>query len=127
MNADNIKPFEFKKGQSGNPNGRPKGVKNRSTIARKWLEVVENYTNPISGEVEQLTQEDIITLAQLRKARKGDSAGYRNMMDSAYGSPDQNITTQNLTKIDLTEIATEELERIVNIIDAVDNRNSDGL
>lgn len=127
MGAEDIKKYEYKKGQSGNPKGRPKGARNRSTIARKWLEALENYTNPISGETEELTQEDIITLAQLRKARKGDSAGYRNMMDSAYGSPDQNISTQNLTKIDLSEIATEEIERVVNFIDAFDNRNSNGL
>jgi hypothetical protein len=34
---DNLIPFE--KGESGNPNGRPKGSKNRSTIARRWMEV----------------------------------------------------------------------------------------
>ena len=38
-NNDNLKPF--KKGQSGNPKGRPKGSKNRSTIIKKWLEVEE--------------------------------------------------------------------------------------
>ena len=32
----------WKKGESGNPNGKPKGVKNRSTIAKKWLEVSES-------------------------------------------------------------------------------------
>ena len=36
-NNGNLKPF--KKGESGNPNGRPKGSKNRSTIMEKWLEV----------------------------------------------------------------------------------------
>ena len=60
----------WKKGQSGNPNGRPKGVKNRSTIARKWLEAKEMFRNPITGEDELLTQEDIATLAQILKARK---------------------------------------------------------
>ena len=42
-NDENIKPFEFKKGQSGNPAGRPKGSKNRSTIAKKWLETMEKF------------------------------------------------------------------------------------
>ena len=32
----------WEKGQSGNPNGRPKGSKNRSTIAKYWLEVNQN-------------------------------------------------------------------------------------
>ena len=36
-NGGTLKPFE--QGESGNPNGRPKGSRNRSTIARRWLEV----------------------------------------------------------------------------------------
>lgn len=28
----------FKKGESGNPNGRPKGIRDRSTIVKYWLE-----------------------------------------------------------------------------------------
>tara|TARA_R100000742_G_C4192344_1_gene24023 strand:+ start:174 stop:506 length:333 start_codon:yes stop_codon:yes gene_type:complete len=97
-NEENLIPF--KKGQSGNPNGRPKGSKNRSTIAKKWLEMTEKARNPITGEEEILTQEDLISLAQLKKARNGDKYGYDKLMDSAYGSPiqqiDQNITEQPL-------------------------------
>ena len=52
--ADNIKKHEFKKGQSGNPAGRPVGSKNRSTIAKKWLETPEQFKNPITGEIEEL-------------------------------------------------------------------------
>ena len=127
MGAKDIKEYEFKKGQSGNPSGRPRGAKNRSTIARKWLEAVEKYKNPITGQMEDMTQEDIITLAQIVKARKQNSMSYKVLLDSAYGSPDQNITTQNLTKLDLSDIAMDEIERVVNLIDAIDNRNSNGL
>ena len=75
-NDENIKPFEFKKGQSGNPAGRPKGSKNRSTIAKKWLETMEKFKNPITGEIEELTQEDIGTLALIKKMRQGDVRAY---------------------------------------------------
>jgi len=98
-NEENLRPA-WKKGQSGNPNGRPKGAKNRSTIARKWLETQEKFKNPITGETELLTQEDITTLAQILKARKGDTNAYKALEDSAYGAPiqqiDQNITEQPL-------------------------------
>ena len=97
-NEKNLKPF--KKGQSGNPKGRPKGSLNRSTIAKKWLAVTKMGQNPITGEQEELSQEDIITLAQIRKAINGDTSAYRALEDSAYGAPiqqiDQLITEQPL-------------------------------
>lgn len=86
---DNLKPFE--KGESGNPNGRPKGTKNRSTIAKYWLEVNQNLKNPLTGENETMSQEDLMTLALIKKAREGDVAAYKALMDSGYGAPLQQI------------------------------------
>ena len=90
-NKDNIKKHEFKKGQSGNPKGRPIGSKNRSTIVKKWLETMQKSKNPISGELEDLSQEDMITLAILKKARTGDVRAYKELMDSLYGSAKETI------------------------------------
>jgi len=90
-NEENIKKHEFKKGQSGNPKGRPKGTKNRSTIAKKWLEVNKKGKNPITGDEEDLTQEDIITLALIRKAMNGDVNAYKALMDSGYGTAKDTI------------------------------------
>jgi hypothetical protein len=88
-NEENLTPFE--KGSIPNPNGRPKGSKNRSTIARKWLETMQNAKNPITGIDENLSQEDLITLAMIHKARKGDVAAYKQLMDSGFGMPMQQI------------------------------------
>jgi hypothetical protein len=80
------------KGEVRNPNGRPKGSKNRSTIARKWLgNHPKSAKNPITGEDEKLSQEDLMTLALLKKARNGDVAAYKQLMDSGYGMPTQQI------------------------------------
>ena len=79
------------KGEVRNPNGRPKGSKNRSTIARKWLETIQSAKNPITGEDEKLSQEDLMTLALLKKARNGDVSAYKQFMDSGYGMPTQQI------------------------------------
>lgn len=91
---DNLKPFE--KGESGNPNGRPKGARNRSTIAKQWLEVSQKIKNPITGKEENLEQQDIMTLALIKKARNGDVSAYKELMDSAYGKIMQptDITTK---------------------------------
>lgn len=80
-----IEPHKFKKGQTGNPNGRPKGTRNRATVAREWLELLEKTNNPITGEIQELDQQDLITLAVIKKAREGDVGAYRELMDSAYG------------------------------------------
>lgn len=86
----NLEPF--KKGESGNPNGRPKGSKNRSTIARYWLEVNQNLKNPLTGQNETMSQEDLMTLALIKKAREGDVNAYKALMDSGYGAPVQEVT-----------------------------------
>lgn len=104
-NEQNIKPYEFKKGQSGNPKGRPVGSKNRSTIVKKWLETVQKSKNPISGEIEDLSQEDMITLAILKKARTGDVRAYKELMDSLYGSAKETIDLNtNDVGIDFDEL-----------------------
>jgi hypothetical protein len=94
---DNLKKFE--KGESGNPAGRPKGAKGRATIARYWLEVNQNLKNPLTGESQTMSQEDLMTLALIKKARDGDVAAYKALMDSGYGAPkqDMDITTDGQT------------------------------
>lgn len=86
---------KFKEGESGNPNGRPKGSRNRSTIVREWLECSENVVNPITGKKEKLQQSDIITLALIKKARKGDVQAFKELMDSGFGRiiKEMDITT----------------------------------
>ena len=92
MGAKDIEAHKFPKGESGNPNGRPKGSKNRSTIARYWLEVQQNLKNPLTGESETMSQEDLMTLALIKKAREGDVNAYKALMDSGYGAPVQEVT-----------------------------------
>ena len=93
-NEENLIPFV--KGQSGNPKGRPKGSKNRSTVAKKWLAVEQNQKNPLTNKDEDMSQEDLITLALIKKARKGDVQAYQKLLDSAYGAPVQQIEQTNI-------------------------------
>jgi len=100
---NNLNPFQ--KGESGNPSGRPKGSKNRSTIARHWLEVNQNLKNPLTGVEETMSQEDLMTLALIKKAREGDVNAYKALMDSGYGAPLQQIDQsieQSINGIEVT-------------------------
>ena len=109
-NPENIKPPV--KGEVRNPNGRPKGSLNRSTIARKWLEVNQSLKNPLTGDNETMSQEDLMTLALIKKARDGDVSAYKALMDSGYGAPVQQIEQTN-TEIDLSGLTTDELKELL--------------
>ena len=84
MSKEDLIPY--KKGQSGNPSGRPKGSKNRSTIVKEILSLLVKGENPMTGEQEWLSNEYRMTASVLLKAiEKGDVNAYNSLMDSAYG------------------------------------------
>lgn len=86
---DNLKKFSSE--YQPEKNGRPKGAKNRSTIAKYWLEVNQKLKNPLTNQEETMSQEDLMTLALIKKAREGDVSAYKALMDSSYGAPLQQI------------------------------------
>ena len=88
-NEENLKKFSAE--YQPEKNGRPKGSRNRSTIAKHWLEVNQSLKNPLTGIEETMSQEDLMTLALIKKAREGDVNAYKALMDSGYGSPIQQI------------------------------------
>jgi len=92
MSKDNpIKKHQYKSGESGNAKGRPKGSLNRKTIAREYLAFLQEEVNPLTGIKELLSNEDMITLALIHKAKLGDVSAYKALMDSAYGAVKQNL------------------------------------
>jgi hypothetical protein len=105
-NGGTLKPFE--EGKSGNPNGRPKGSRNRSTIARRWLEVNQKLKNPLTSEEETMSQEDLMTLALIKKARDGDVSAYKALMDSGYGAPVQQIEQTNIEQPLFPDVNTDD-------------------
>ena len=74
-------------GTSGNPAGRKKGSKNRSTILKKWLELPCELTNPLTREATAGTIEDKIALALISKELREDVAAIKEILDSVYGKP----------------------------------------
>ena len=86
---DNLKKFTSE--YQPEKNGRPKGSKNRSTIAKYWLSIEQDLKNPLNGNTEKMSQEDLMTLALIKKAREGDVNAYKALMDSGYGAPVQQI------------------------------------
>ena len=58
-----------KKGQSGNPNERPKDAQYRSKIILDIISLKQKVVNPIINNEEDLNQWELIVLAILKKAK----------------------------------------------------------
>jgi len=105
-NEENLKKFSAE--YQPEKNGRPKGSRNRSTIARLWLETTQKAKNPITGVEETLSQEDLGTLAMVKKMRDGDVSAYKALMDSSYGAPVQQIEQTNIEQPLFPDVNTDD-------------------
>jgi len=81
----NLKP-PYKKGESGNPNGRPKGQRNYATIYRAALEKIAEANDKTPEEIEEMMEQ-----AGLKKALAGDFAFQKDIKDRLHGKADQHI------------------------------------
>lgn len=104
MATEDIQPYKFKKGESGNPAGRPVGARSRETIVRKWLEAIKESRNPITGELERLPIADQMVLKLIGKVlTDADVAAFRELMDSSYGKVKDKIEhSGEITGINVT-------------------------
>ncbi len=91
--------------------GRPAGVRNRSTVARKVLDMLITIPDESFAALQanfpdiaqQVTIEEYITMQQSVLATKETNA-YKALMDSAYGAPKQEVAMK--TNIDLNKKIT---------------------
>ncbi len=82
--SENLIPF--KKGESGNPNGRPKGQKNYATLYREALEKIAKSKKMTFEELElELHQ------VGLDKALAGNDKFYHQVLDRIHGKPQQHV------------------------------------
>lgn len=118
-NNHNLRPF--KKGESGNPKGRPKGSKNRATIVRELFDSISVLDSFKFNELESrfpyiknnMSIEYLMTLIQVNKAIfDGDTKAYKVLMDSLYGTP--------IRQIDLESQIKENEEIKINMIKPVE-------
>ncbi len=88
----NLKPF--KKGQSGNPEGKKVGQRNYATIYREALIKLASINNKTPEELE----EEILS-SGLLNARKGDYRFYKDILDRLYGQPKQSSAITGNIKV----------------------------
>jgi hypothetical protein len=86
---DNLeKRVKFKKGQSGNPNGRPK----KCPALDKLIDEV------LGEEKDGITAAQAILMALRSKAAKGDVRAAELLLDRAYGKSKQSIDHTIITE-----------------------------
>ena len=94
---ENIIPHKFKKGQTGNPNGRP----------RKLPELDKLLADVLGEEKDGITAGEAILKALRAKASKGDVRAAEVLLDRAYGKPKQSIDNNITTTEPLVIVRTE--------------------
>lgn len=82
-NMDGLKPFQ--KGESGNPNGRPK----------KIPELDKLLADILGEEKDGITAAQAILMALRKKATSGDIRAAEVLLDRTYGKPKQTIEGGN--------------------------------
>lgn len=93
-NPQNIEKHKFPKGQTGNPNGRP----------RKLPELDKLLADVLGEEKDGISAAEAILKALRLKAAKGDVRAIEVMLDRAYGKPKQTISadvTQSITILNI--------------------------
>lgn len=105
---ENLAP-PFEKGKSGNPNGRPKGRRNFSTI---FYDALEKLAEKNGMEPDQLETE--IVEKALLTARKGDHRFYKDLMDRLHGTATQVV--ESTIKVTDDTITPEEKESLLALL-----------
>lgn len=110
---------QWKKGQSGNPLGKPKGIINSKTILERFLSIQKEMVNPLNDELESMSIAELMHLKQIANAMQGDLAAYKEIIDRLEGKTtnkidiDADVKSTNYN-IDLSK------DEIKNISDQLD-------
>lgn len=115
------KHSQFQKGQSGNPNGRPKGSKNISTILKDQL--YRKVTISENGRHKQITVIDAIFRRVSKSALEGDRGAWNTIIklfpmleannlavDEATDAPELDVTDEDILRHFIEMRGTELLD-----------------
>ena len=91
----------FKPGKSGNPSGKPKGARNKTTLAIEAL---------LDGEAEAITREAI------KMAKAGDATAMRLVMERLIAPRKDHVVPFDLPEL---QSASDALQAAISIVKAV--------
>lgn len=91
------KETRFRKGESGNPRGRPKGRQNSATVLHKVLN--ETVTITENGKPKTITKLEAPVMQLVNKAMSGNSAAMRLMVTNLLPVVDHFEAQQGVKRI----------------------------
>ena len=83
VNDENLKAW--KKGQSGNPSGKPKGARSFKTILNNYLDKTLKSKNPFEGKTADIPAREIMMLKLIGEGLKGNLTAIRYVCDMIDG------------------------------------------
>ena len=91
------KSGQFKPGQSGNPNGRPKGAKNFKTVLED--ELLSKVPIKEHGKVRKVQKQEAMVKAILQKAMQGDVKAFNALVAAAGKFMGESLTTDAQSEV----------------------------
>lgn len=93
-NEQNLKE-PWKKGQSGNPKGKPKGIMNKKTMAKMFLEI-EREGVDLDGVKKKMPLRHWLMVKKIKNALGKNDSAINDLFDWADGQPLEDILTKLL-------------------------------
>lgn len=118
MPADSIKEFQFKKGESGNPNGRPKGARSLKSIINELGDIEYDTPEELKAMYPnaKYTAKELAIMAIFAKSIKGDVQAFTAWADRLEGKPKQDIEANVTTQSKLPDgLSIETLEKLAKL------------
>ena len=116
------KPSQFRKGFSGNPNGRPKGSRNLATVLERTLK--EKVIINENGVRRTVTKLEAAVKQLVNQAASGDLGAMRQLSALAGSSQEERVAppTRHLDEND-QKVMENVLKRFKKTADGEDNEN----
>lgn len=85
------KKTQFSKENQPEKNGRKKDIPNTKTRLLRFLNLVQQKKNPVTGEIEEFTVAEQMDMAVIAKALRGDLKAYTELLDRMEGKARQSV------------------------------------
>ena len=96
---DPVIKYQWKKGESGNPLGRPKGSRNITSQLKEMLDLEIQGKDPVSGEDIIAPAATFINARMIKNALNGDQKAIREIYDRIEGRPKQKLDVTGDVKV----------------------------